>query len=79
MTPDKSQRVAVLAAMLAAARSVPDDDRVRGILVGLTQVSGLTVANIASLTGIAESGLDALSIDLTGVSAAVEYTIATRT
>jgi len=65
--------------MLAAARSVPDDDRVRGILVGLTQVSGLTVANIASLTGIAESGLDALSIDLTGVSAAVEYTIATRT
>ncbi|WP_433930310.1 HTH domain-containing protein [Curtobacterium flaccumfaciens] len=79
LTPDESQRLAVLAAMLAAAPGVPDDDRVRGILEGLTQVSGLTVANIASLTGIAESDLDAFSSDPTGVSDAVKYTIATRT
>ncbi|QVG65690.1 hypothetical protein JG551_003142 [Curtobacterium flaccumfaciens pv. flaccumfaciens] len=79
LTPDESQRLAVLAAMLAAAPSVPDDDRVRGILEGLTQVSGLTVANIASLTGIAAADLDAFSIDPTGVSDAVKYTIATRT
>ncbi|OII40243.1 hypothetical protein BIV02_09525 [Curtobacterium sp. MMLR14_014] len=79
LTPDESQRLAVLAAMLAAAPSVPDDDRVRGILEGLTQVTGLTVANIASLTGIAESDLDAFSSDPTGVSDAVKYAIATRT
>jgi len=79
LAPDESQRLAVLVAMLAAARNVPDDDRVRGILEGLTQVSGLTVANIASLTGIAESDLDAFTIDPTGVSAAVKFTIATRT
>lgn len=79
LTPDESQRLAVLAAMLAAAPSVPDDDRVRGILEALTQASGLTVANIASLTGIAESDLDAFTNDPTGVSAAVKYSIATRT
>ncbi|MBT1541294.1 hypothetical protein KK103_05915 [Curtobacterium flaccumfaciens pv. flaccumfaciens] len=79
LTLDESQRLAVFAAMLAAAGSVPDDDRVRGMLEGLTQVSGLTVANIAWLTGIAESDLDAFSEDPTGVSDAVKYAIATRT
>ncbi|MCS6579583.1 helix-turn-helix domain-containing protein [Curtobacterium poinsettiae] len=79
LTPDESQRLAVFAAMLAAAGSVPDDDRVRGMLEGLTQVSGLTVANIAWLTGIAESDLDAFSEDPTGVSDDVKYAIATRT
>lgn len=79
LTPDESQRLAVFAAMLAATGSVPDDDRVRGMLEGLTQVSGLTVANIASLTGIAESDLDAFSEDPTGVSDDVKYAIATRT
>ncbi|WNY32741.1 hypothetical protein Q9Q99_10225 [Curtobacterium flaccumfaciens] len=49
------------------------------MLEGLTQISGLTVANIAWLTGIAESDLDAFSEDPTGVSDAVKYAIATRT
>lgn len=79
LTPDESMRLSVCAALLGSARGVPDDERVRGIIESLTQVSGLTVANIALLTGIPEADLEAFSTDPAGVSDAVKYAIATRT
>lgn len=75
---EESTRLSILAAQLIEGMSVPDDERLKGILESLTLELHLTPQNIARLTGLDDLDIDDALSDPRFIAAEKKYELAIR-
>lgn len=78
LSGDESVRLSVLAGQLIQGMEIADDDRLRGILEGLTIEFKLTPQNIALLTHTNVEDVEACLTDPGAVSPEVKFPLAVR-
>lgn len=78
LSGDEGSRLSGLTAALVHGLEIADDDRLRGILEGLTIEFELTVENIALLTSTNEEDVEACLTDPGSVSPEVKYPLGLR-
>lgn len=78
LSGDESVRLSVLAGQLIQGMEIDDDDRLRGILEGLTIQFTLTTQNIALLTHTSVGDVEACLTDPGAVSPEVKFPLAVR-
>ncbi len=78
LSNDESARLSSLAAQLTEGLRIADDERLKGILESLTVECGLTLQNIAALTGLDTTELQSALLDPRTLSLEMKYEFATR-
>lgn len=76
LTPDESARLSILSAQLTGGLAVSDDERLRSIFETLTVECGLTLDNLARLTGTDSDTLQIVLRAPEELSAGVKYRLA---
>lgn len=77
-TVEESRRLSILAAQLVEGMSVPDDERLKGILESLTGALHLTPQNIARLTGLNSRDIDDTLSNPRSIAVEKKYELAIR-
>lgn len=78
LSTDEIMRLSILVAQLTAGFQIDDDERLTGILESLTLECGLTLPNIARLTGLQIEDLESCLRDPTSVPIEKRYALALR-
>ncbi|RFA10892.1 hypothetical protein B7R54_18020 [Subtercola boreus] len=78
LSTDESMRLSILVAQLTAGFQIDDDERLTAILESLTLECGLTVPNIARLTGLEIEDLESGLHDPASVPIEKKYALALR-
>ncbi|KAA9108048.1 HTH domain-containing protein [Microbacterium rhizomatis] len=78
LLPEESARISVLTAQLAYGMDIDDDERLRGIVESLTAECGLTLRNIARLTGLDIEDLGMALTDPGSLPSETKYILALR-
>ena len=78
LSSDESARVSTLAAYLSEGMQIDDDERLKAIFESLTSECGLTLHNLAQLTGVEVDAVDVVLGDPASLPPATKYALAVR-